>query len=145
MLPTNEATFELVDDKGQPYVGDKTGKKYEGQFTVKCVLTNAESMQVAINAERYNGGVATLPQYYRLFNRALAEAETRVCWDKEKKKARAPGWWVDSDLGRELLDQNVVFEIYNKCMAAEKEWQAKLGVKAGEAEKAADLEPPKKG
>jgi hypothetical protein len=135
MLPINESTFELADDKGEPVIGSSTGNKYEGSFTVKCVLTNAEAVRVAINTEKYGQGEATLPQYYKLFNRAMAEAEVRVVFDKDKKRPAAPSWWVDSDAGRELKDQNVVFEIYNRCMAIEKAWKEKLNAKAAESEK----------
>jgi hypothetical protein len=137
MLPPNEHTFELMSDGGKTVVGDKTGKKYEGSFTVKCVLTNAESIRVAVNTERYCEGQPGIPAYYRLFNRAIAEAEVRVRFDKDKGRPMAPGWWIDAEAGRELFDQNVVFDIYNQCMAAEKAWKDKVNGSAKESEKAA--------
>jgi hypothetical protein len=136
MLPPNEASFEFE------CVGDKTGKKYDGTFTVKCVLANEETIDAALRAERYNGGVATLAAYYKLFNRALAEAEVRVRYDKEKKRQMAPSWWIDSDAGRTLLDQNVVFDVYSKCIEAEKNWNDSVKRMAAEASEKAQAPKP---
>jgi len=131
MLPPNESSFEFE------CVGDKTGKKYDGTFTVKCVLANHETIEVASRAERYNGGVATLAGYYKLFNRAIAEAEVRIKFDPVKKRQMAPSWWIDSDAGRELLDQNVVFDLYYKIVEQEKDWNDKVKRGAAEAEERA--------
>jgi hypothetical protein len=120
LLPKNEATFSLEVE------GDVTKKRYEGKFTVKCVLENWETMEVGLRADRYNAGSATLANQFKLFNRALAEAEVRVMFDKERNKPMAPSWWIDSDAGRSLLDQNVVFEVYAKCIEATKSWKDSL-------------------
>lgn len=112
MLPVNEVTIMFES------VGDFTKKRFVGDFTFKCVLNNAESIQAAIMADRYNGGSTTLPTEVALYNRATAELELRVL--------SSPKWWSDSDSGRTLMDRGIVFELFNKAMDAQIQWKKKL-------------------
>ena len=112
MLPVNEVTITFES------VGEFTKKRFVGDFTFKCVLNNAESMQAAIMADRYNGGSTTLPTEVALYNRATAELELRI--------KSSPKWWSDSDSGRTLMDRGIVFELFNKAMDAQIQWKEKL-------------------
>lgn len=110
MLPTEvEHTFFFE------CTGEKTEHKYDGKFTIKTALTNAEMVEVALRTDRYNGGSTTIPANYALANRATAELEMRIVRDKEGKLA-APSWFIDSDFCRSLFDPNVIYELFSKVL-----------------------------
>lgn len=129
-LPSTETQVEFE------CTGDTTSKRYSGSFTIKCVLNNFESTEVVLRADRYNGGSQTLPVQTALFNRAVAELEMRV--------KSAPEWWSKSDSGRLIYDQNVVFELFNKILEAQKEWKEKLSNEASKSESASKAKKTKK-
>jgi hypothetical protein len=130
LLPGNEYTFHF---KGK---GATTGETYEGDFTVSCLLTNSEQMEVAIRTDRYGGGSKSLPEQYKLMNRVFAELDLRV--------KKAPTWWKESNGGWDLHDANIVNEVFNEAMKAVEHWTNKLKDKATEAEKTAEAAPIKK-
>lgn len=118
-LANNEHKFYLK------VKGDKTGEPFEGDFNVKCILTNEEQVEVAIRVDRYNGGSTTISQAHALINRTVAELELRIKRD-EKGKLLAPTWWVDSDFGRTLYDTNVLYSVFEKAMEGEKKWDERI-------------------
>jgi hypothetical protein len=130
MLPNNEYIFHFKSK------GEKSGDWYEGSFTVACVLNNLEQMEVAIRTDRYNAGSRTLPEQFKLFNRIMAELELRI--------KKAPTWWTENNHGWALFDANIVHEIFNKAMEAEKVWSDRLKEKADQAEKTAEKMPAKR-
>jgi hypothetical protein len=128
-LTNRETTFHFES------TGDKSKKKYEGEFTVKTVLTNGEQIGVALRTDQYNGGSASLPFAYAKFNQAIAELEVRIV-NKDGKQL-APSWWKDSDGGRLLVDANLVTELLalaNK--KGDEAFEKMLDSKIVEAEKA---------
>lgn len=129
-LPSTETQFEFE------CTGETTSKRYSGSFTIKSVLNNFESAEVVMRADRYNGGSQTLPVQTALFNRAIAELEMRI-------KA-SPDWWTKSDSGRLMYDQNVVFELFNKVLEAQKEWKDRLNTEASKSESASKSKKGKK-
>lgn len=130
MLPKNEHSFN-VDVKGET-----TGERFQGSFTVKQILTVREQAQVGLLADTYNGGSRTIPRNVALMNLAIAELEVRIMQDK-KGAQLAPSWWRDSDDGRDLLDVNVLYDIYNQALLAEKAYKTRVSGEAQEAEDAA--------
>jgi hypothetical protein len=130
LLQNNEHTFHVkIQCK-------KTLEWFEGDFTVKCVLTNAEQVNMALATDRYNGGSTSLPEQFKLFNRCQAELETRVI--------KSPTWWKESNNGWDLMDSDLIYEVYAEAMKAQTVWAEKLKKKADEAEKAAEKNPAKK-
>lgn len=127
-LPSTETQIEFE------CTGETTSKRYSGSFTIKSVLNNFEATEVILRADRYNGGSQTLPVQTALLNRAIAELEIRV--------KSSPDWWSKSDSGRLIYDQNVIFELFNKVLEAQKEWKDKLSSEASKSEAASK---PKKG
>lgn len=130
LLPGNEYTFHY---KGK---GDTTSEFYEGDFTVACVLTNAEQMEVAIRTDRYSGGSKSLAEQFKLTNRVFAELDMRI--------KKSPKWWTESNGGWDLHDTNIVHEVFKKAMDASKDWADRLKEKADQAVKAAETTPVKK-
>lgn len=116
----NEETFNLK------VKGSRTQNSYEGNFTVKCILTNGDIGTVAQKFDAYNGGSATLAQGAAILNRAYAELEVRIL--------KSPSWFKDSDFGRELFDSNVLLEIFAKAMDAEKNYGKQITTAADAAE-----------
>lgn len=130
LLPGNEYTFHF---KGK---GQTSGETYEGDFTVACVLSNAEQMEVAIRTDRYGGGSKSLPEQFKLTNRVFAELDMRV--------RKSPTWWKESNGGWDLHDANIVHEVFAQAMKAVDDWSERLKAKATEAEKTAEAAPIKK-
>jgi hypothetical protein len=49
----------------------------------------------------------------------------------------APSWWVDADEGRELEDENLILDVYEKALKVESDARAETSKKAETAK--ADL------
>lgn len=116
--------------------GEKTMEWFEGDFVVKCILTNEEQVDIAIRTDRYNAGSKTLPTQHTLINRTIAELEVRIMRDA-KGKLQAPTWWIESDGGRLLYDTNVLYHVFAEAMKAEQVFAQRLKDKAEAAEKLA--------
>jgi hypothetical protein len=125
MIPvSNEYTFAFK------CVGEKTKQVYEGQFTVKCILSNQEIVEVGLRIDTYNRGSKTLPQGVQLLNRAMAELEIRTL--------KSPSWWKDSDAGRDLLDTNLIYELFNKAIDGERIYDERIAEATQSAEEKAE-------
>jgi hypothetical protein len=88
--------------------GDKTGKSYNGKFSVKLVLTRRESFLADERRRMIIGAnfAAALP--------ALHEE----AWHLGLLSVRlidAPDWWKQSDGGLDLEDPNVIKELHKLC------------------------------
>ncbi len=129
-LPSNEYTFSFKT------TGDKTKKVFEGSFTVKCLLTSAEIIEVGLRLDQYNRGSKTLAPGVNLLNRAFAELDVRMI--------KAPSWWKDSQDGRDLFDTNVVLEVFDRAIEAEAVYDKRVAEAADVAEKAAEESQKKK-
>lgn len=114
-------------------LGERSQKKYEGKFTFKCLLSNLEQVEVALRTDRYNGGSQTIAPAKALISRAIAELEIRIT-----DYQRCPSWFRDSDYGRHLVDTNVLFDLFQEAMKAEREWADSLKEKAEKIEKDAE-------
>lgn len=129
-LPKNTYTFTFREK------GEKTKKTYEGTFVVKCLLTALEVGQVAINQDVLNGGVKNIPSGVAILNRALAELDVRI--------EKAPSFWKDANNGRDLMDLNIILEVYNKALDAETDYEKRINEEAEQAEKAIEEAKSKK-
>jgi hypothetical protein len=129
LLPGNEHSFHFKEQC------KATHEWYEGDFTVKCLLTNEEQSEIALRTDRYNQGSKTLAPSFALFNRTLAELEMRII--------KAPTWWRESDSGRTLYDADIVYSVFKEAMKGPEEWAKRLEAKtkaAKEAEKKTEKE-----
>ena len=121
-LPGNEFTFHFKEQC------NATKEWYEGDFTVKCLLTNAEQSEIALRTDRYNQGSRSLAPQFALFNRTLAELELRII--------KSPTWWKESDSGRTLYDPEIVYAVFKESMKGPEEWSKKLEEKTKSAKDA---------
>lgn len=129
-LPKNEYTFQFNER------GERTKKIYDGSFTVRCLLTMEDIRRVGIKLDILNGGSQTLPPGVGLLNRAFAELDIRII--------KAPSWWKDANDGRDMFDTNVILEVFNKALDAERNWDERVTEAAGEAEKQTTVTKKKK-
>jgi len=119
-IPSREHTFYFKDK------GERTRRVFEGNFTVKALLTQQEIVDVGMLLDQYSRGSKTLAQGAALLNRAFAELDVRI--------VKAPAFWKDSGQGRDLLDTNIVFGVYKAALDSEEAYDKKLEEAAKEAE-----------
>ena len=119
-LPKNERAFDVDVE------GDTTGLKYKGQFTVKCVLNMAGKHALELEKTRLMADYANPSR--GLVGIAVTLATIRA------KIVEAPEWWKNADDGAEIIDENVILAIYDKCNEMEAKWRKELKGKAEEAQ-----------
>jgi len=97
-------------------VGNKTGKPYNGSFTIMTVTTNRIDFQADLRRRQILGPspdgtppAANLQWKAFMLGQLFARIQT------------SPSWWESSDYGLDLEDDNVVTEVYNKLLEAEEE------------------------
>lgn len=103
--------------------GNDTGQMFEGTFTYKRPNIRKNS-EINKTAAILNGGIMNLDEDTKLLHEVLATLKHTL--------TVAPDWWEKSDCGYELYDSNVVFEVYQKCMAFEKEYAESVWVEKEE-------------
>jgi hypothetical protein len=111
-LPDNEKTFEISIEKG-----DNTGLTWKGKFRCRCVLNLRQKAEADVFEARLNSGL-NLPETTKWFHFAIAQLTARL--------DAAPEWWIEANNGQDLLDLNVILEVFKQCMAAEKEWREQV-------------------
>lgn len=111
-LPPNESTFE-VDT-----IGDTTFKRYEGQFTVRCVLNMGQKHALELEKSRLLGSYPNPTGDLA----GLAEVFATV----RAKIVDAPEWWKQSVGGTTVRDENVLIYIYTQTVEAERAWRQKV-------------------
>ena len=115
-LPKNEAVFDF------DAVGLTTGKKYDGQFTVVCILNMARKHALEIEKTRLMADFSNPTE--TLFGLATILANLRV------RIVNSPEWWKQSSGGFQLMDEDVLVTLYDKVMEAEAKWREALKAQA---------------
>jgi hypothetical protein len=111
-LPKNETTFNIN------VVGDATLKKYEGEFTVRCVLTVGQKLLMESEKSRLIGSSSFPTNDLVGLSEILATLKAKII--------EAPEWWKQSLGGTSLSDENVLIELYTKVLEAETQWKQKI-------------------
>lgn len=114
-----------------PIVGDVTGERYEGRFAVKDRLSHADHLWQD-RTRRLLLGDAPGQQSVRATMTAemLAQLAVRVL--------ESPSWWSSSQdqtgvAGMTLEDENLLAEVYSKCMAVDLQVKKRLADAAAAA------------
>jgi hypothetical protein len=115
-LPDKESSFDF------DHVADLTGKRYEGQFTVRCVLTIAQKHAMEIEKTRLLGNFTNPTDGLAGIAVILSTLRHKI--------VDAPEWWKQSGGGSSIEDEDVLVAIYDKIVLAEAEWREKLKKKA---------------
>lgn len=107
-------------------VGDTTGEKYTGSFTVRLFLTPRQKLEIS----KIRNSIAPGITDSRTSDWQRAEVMAQLMVRVEK----APKWWENSDGGADLVDENVVVDVFNAIVDAEAKARAKIK-EAGETAK----------
>ena len=121
-LPVFEAQFAISE------VGETTGEKFTGMFTVKRVLSKREESLADIRRRAILG-----PQPENSLSSVANDAY--VLGQLAVRIVKAPKWWDESDGGLDLLDSNVLAKIFEETLKAEIEFRKEIAEKTGDAEK----------
>lgn len=122
-LPPNEETFEISVQ------GNVTKQMWVGKFRCVCVPNLRQRSQASVFEKQLNGDLKTLDEDTVLYHRMVSQLSARILG--------APDWWIASNNGQELLDVNVLFELWKNCIRLEGEWKTKVW---GEPEKKVEIE-----
>jgi hypothetical protein len=108
--------------------GEESQVNYMGDFLYKRPTIGEKSLIDQMRA-RLNGDLRTIDDNVALNNEALSYLRFTL---KE-----FPDFWKESQFGFNLVDENVLLEIYNKVVQFEADWRKKVygepkGVEVGE-------------
>jgi len=117
-LPKNESSFDFL------HVGELTGNKYDGQFTVKCVLSLGDKRLLEIEKSRLTADLMNPTGNLSALGSVVANLRVRV--------TDAPDWFNQKIMNLDILDEEVLFELYSKCLEKSEEWRDKVKEKAEE-------------
>jgi hypothetical protein len=120
-LPKIEKTFEIEVE------GETTGIKYEGKFTSKCVLSLADKQSLELEKSRLTADYANPSG--KLYAMATMVSSLRA------RLVEFPEWWKEVGNGSDLLDENVLVDIFDKCEDLALEWKNDLKKASGKEEK----------
>lgn len=98
------------------------GNRYEGKFTVKCLLTIGEKHRLELEKTRLLGNHPNPTDELVGIAVILSNLRHRI--------VDAPNWWTQSRGGDNLQEEDVVTELYTKVQDAEIEWRQELVEKA---------------
>lgn len=120
-LPKNQKSFQL------DYTGEITGKRYEGTFTVKCVLNMAEKRKLEIERSGLSADLTNPTGNLNAIALVVSNLRVRV--------TDAPDWFKQSIMSLDILDEDVLFEVYSKALDKSEEWLSEVKKKSlGEVE-----------
>lgn len=116
-LPVNEKTVQLS------VVGQSSLQKYEGIFTFRCKLTMSEKYKLEMEKSRMLSGVQEATDGLENIISIVCALKARII--------KAPEWWTESEGGLNLIDDNVLIDVYDKSVQAEIEWEKEVATLAG--------------
>lgn len=111
-LPSKEKTFDFE------HVGQTTDKKYDGRFTVRCVLNVGQKHALALEKTRLMGSYENPSDELVGLAIVLATLRARI--------VDAPEWWKQSQSGSLIDDEDALVYLFQKIQEAESEWKEEL-------------------
>lgn len=128
-LPASDSAFDFN------FTSD-LGKKYDGQFTVRCILNMRQKHLLELEKTRLLGNYSNPTDELAGISIILATLRARI--------VDAPEWWKQSDGGFNISDIDALSALYDQVLAAEVEWRTKLKEKAKKAQEATVPATPEK-
>ena len=119
VLPENRKSFDIS------VKGDTSGQLFTGKFVTVCMPSLRQKSQAAIMEAQLNRDLRNLDESTVLYHRVVAQLGQRI--------VEAPEWFISSAAGQDLLDVNVLLEIWGQCAKAEDEWRLAVWGKPEEA------------
>lgn len=107
-LPKNERSFLFE------HTGEISARKYEGTFTVRCVLSMAEKRKLEIERSALSADLQNPTGNLSAISTVVANLRVRVI--------KSPDWFKQSIMSLDLLDEDVYFELYSKCLEQSEAW-----------------------
>jgi hypothetical protein len=107
-LPRNERSFDLQCE------GEVTGKKYEGTFTTKCMLSMADKRRLEIERSALSADLQNPTGNLNAISVVVANLRVRV--------TNSPDWFKQAISSLDILDEDVFFNIYSECLKLSDEW-----------------------
>lgn len=114
-LPNTQSVFDF------DFTSD-LGNKYDGRFTVLCVLDMRTKHRLELEKTRLLGNHANPTDELAGIAIILANLRARI--------VDGPEWWKQSDGGYDITDFDTLTALYEKVLTAETEWRTKLKEKA---------------
>lgn len=114
-LPSTHSVFDFD-------FTSELGKRYEGRFTVQCVLDMRTKHRLELEKTRLLGNFFNPTD--GLAGVAITLATLRIYITD------GPEWWKQSDGGFNITDIDALNALYDKVTTAEIEWRTKLKEKA---------------
>jgi hypothetical protein len=115
-LPKNEKTFMFSA------VGDTTGKSYDGEFTVICILNMMQRRAIELEKTRLQADLQNPTDSLYGLSTVLANLRVRII--------SAPSWWTESAGGFTIQDENICLILFDKVMEQQDLWKQELKKKA---------------
>lgn len=94
------------------------GNRYEGNFTVKCLLSAGEKHRLELEKSRLLGNSVNPTDDLVGLAVVLSNLRHRI--------TDAPNWWTQSRGGEEIKEEDVLAELYSKTQDSEIEWRREL-------------------
>ena len=107
-LPKNEKSFLFRHE------GELTKRIYEGDFKVKCLLSIGDKRILEIEKSQLTVDLTNPTGNLSAIGTVVANLRVRVI--------DAPDWFKQNIRSLDILDEEVFFELYSKCIDAETEW-----------------------
>lgn len=111
-LPKNIKSFIFES------TGDTTAKKYDGEFKVKCTLNMMDKRLLEIEKCAIRADIKNPTGELVAYATILATLRIRI--------EDSPEWWKQSNGGYDLLDENIIVDLFDKVMEKETEWREEL-------------------
>lgn len=115
-LPKNEKSFHYKK------IGEKTGRVYEGTFTARCVLNMQEKRLLEIEKSTITADLSNPTGNLSAIAEVVANLRIRLI--------EAPDWFKQCIRSLDLLDEEVYFEVYGKCLESERQWMDEVKAKS---------------
>jgi len=107
-------------------VGNVTGETFKGKFSAKPHLSfRDELLQDKIRRELLGPDAEHASEAAKIQSFMFSQLAVRI--------VDAPGWWKDNGNGLDLVDDNVIAEVYQEVMRIEKEALKELQEKGDKA------------
>jgi hypothetical protein len=130
LLPKREKTFKI------DVIGEDSGIHYEGDFTVKTILTMSGRHTLELEKTRLMADYANPSRGLIGLSVSLATIRAKI--------VKAPSWWEEQKQGAEIIDENVILEIYDKTVKAEQDWRDLIAKRAEQAKQEQEQEDREK-
>lgn len=110
-------------------VGEVSGETFRGEFRALKFLTHRQQLLLDQKRRELLGGNAE-------FSSQRARNQAEIFSQLFVRLSEAPKWWLESGNGMDLVDDNIMVEVFNAAMKVEEEAVASVKKKAEDAKEA---------